>query len=60
MLRRRAQAAGIDDVEMLWVAPEAWLVDPAPLRDGDRVRLPEGPGLGWEPDAEVLARYRRA
>ena len=42
------------------MAPEAWMVDPETLRDGDRVRVPQGPGLGWEPDPEVLTRYRRA
>jgi L-alanine-DL-glutamate epimerase-like enolase superfamily enzyme len=45
---------------MLWVTPDAWMVDPEALRGGDRVRVPEGVGLGWEPDLEVLARYRRA
>ncbi len=59
-LHAAAARSVVDDIEMLWVAPEAWLVDPEALRDGDRVRLPEGPGLGWEPDLEVLARYRRA
>jgi L-alanine-DL-glutamate epimerase-like enolase superfamily enzyme len=59
-LHAAAARPNVDDVEMLWVAPEAWLVDPEPLREGDRVRVPEGAGLGWEPDLEVLARYRRA
>ena len=59
-LHAAATRANVDNIEMLWVEPEAWLVDPEPLRDGDRVRVPEGPGLGWEPDPDVLARYRRA
>jgi L-alanine-DL-glutamate epimerase-like enolase superfamily enzyme len=59
-LHAAAVRPGVDDVEMLWVAPEAWMVDPEPLREGDRVHVPEGVGLGWEPDLEVLARYRRA
>ena len=50
----------VDDVEMLWVAPEAWLCDVAALRSGQRVRVPEGPGLGFEPDLDVIERYRRA
>jgi L-alanine-DL-glutamate epimerase-like enolase superfamily enzyme len=59
-LHAAAVRANVDNVEMLWVEPEAWLVDPEPLRDGDRVRVPEGVGLGWDPDPDVLARYRRA
>lgn len=59
-LHAAAVRSNVDDIEMLWVDPEAWMVDPEQLRDGDRVRVPDGPGLGWEPDLEVLARYRRA
>lgn len=59
-LHAAAARPNVDDIEMLWVAPEAWMVDPEPLRAGDRVRVPEGFGLGWEPDLDVLARYRRA
>lgn len=59
-LHAAAVRANVDNVEMLWVAPDAWLVDPEPLRDGDRVHVPDGPGLGWDPDPDVLARYRRA
>jgi L-alanine-DL-glutamate epimerase-like enolase superfamily enzyme len=59
-LHAAAVRPGVDDIEMLWVAPEAWMVDPEALRDGDRVRVPDGAGLGWEPDLDVLSRYRRA
>ena len=59
-LHAAAVRPGVDDVEMLWVSPDAWMVDVETLRTGDRVRVPEGPGLGWDPDLEVLARYRRA
>ena len=58
-LHAAATRPGIDDVEMLWVAPEAWLSDVSALRSGERVRVPEGPGLGFEPDLEVIERYRR-
>lgn len=59
-LHAAAARANVDNVEMLWVAPDAWLVDPEALRDGARVHVPEGPGLGWNPDLDVLSRYRRA
>jgi L-alanine-DL-glutamate epimerase-like enolase superfamily enzyme len=59
-LHAAAVRANVDDIEMLWVAPDAWMVGVEALRDGDRVHVPEGPGLGWDPDLEVLARYRRA
>jgi L-alanine-DL-glutamate epimerase-like enolase superfamily enzyme len=59
-LHAAAVRSGVDDIEILWVAPDAWLVDPERLRVGDRVRVPEGSGLGWEPDLDVLGRYRRA
>ena len=58
-LHAAAARGNVDDVEMLWVAPEAWLCDIASLRSGDRVRVPDGPGLGFEPDPEVIERYRR-
>jgi L-alanine-DL-glutamate epimerase-like enolase superfamily enzyme len=59
-LHAAAARRTVDHVELLWVEPEAWLADVAGLRSGDRVRVPEGPGLGFEPDPEVLSRYRRA
>jgi L-alanine-DL-glutamate epimerase-like enolase superfamily enzyme len=59
-LQAAAVRSGVDHVEMLWVTPEAWLTDIESLRDGDRVRVPEGPGLGFEPDLAVIERYRRA
>ncbi len=58
-LHAAATRPNVDDVEMLWVAPEAWLADVSVLRRGDQVRVPEGPGLGFEPDLEVIERYRR-
>jgi L-alanine-DL-glutamate epimerase-like enolase superfamily enzyme len=58
-LHAAAARPGVDDVEMLWVAPEAWLTDVESLRTGDRVRVPDGPGLGFEPDPEVIERFRR-
>lgn len=59
-LHAAAARPGVDDIEMLWVAPEAWPADVQSLRTGDRVRVPEGPGLGFAPDLDVIERYRRA
>lgn len=59
-LQAAAVRSGVDHVEMLWVEPEAWLTDVESLRHGDRVHVPEGPGLGFEPDPAVIERYRRA
>jgi L-alanine-DL-glutamate epimerase-like enolase superfamily enzyme len=59
-LHAAAVRPGVDHIEMLWVAPEAWLTDVETLRTGHRVRVPDGPGLGFEPDLDVIARYRRA
>jgi L-alanine-DL-glutamate epimerase-like enolase superfamily enzyme len=50
----------IDKIEILYVEPDAWLSDVSRLRSGDRVSVPPGPGLGFEPDPDVTSRYRRA
>ena len=26
--------------------------------EGGRIAIPDGPGLGWDPDPEVMDRYR--
>ena len=48
----------VGTVERIYLEPEGRLygdlIDPI---DGE-FRLPDGPGLGCEPDAEVIARYR--
>jgi L-alanine-DL-glutamate epimerase-like enolase superfamily enzyme len=47
-------------LEFLYVDPEAWLTDIPGLRQGDRLLVPQAPGLGFDPDPATLARYRRA
>jgi L-alanine-DL-glutamate epimerase-like enolase superfamily enzyme len=47
-------------LEFLYVDPDAWLLDVPSLRRGDRLLLPEEPGLGFSPDANIIATYRRA
>jgi len=56
-------AAALPDVRELeyhFVTPAAWLAHPgSPGADG-AFAVPEAPGLGFEPDPAVLARYARA
>lgn len=44
--------------EYLYVWPEAALFDPMPLPVNGRIAVPGGPGLGSDPDPDVVARYR--
>lgn len=44
-------------VEVLWLDMEANPFDPWVKPSNGRVRVPPGPGLGCDPDPEVLARY---
>ncbi len=46
-------------VEMLWLDMEANPFDPWVRASGGRVRVPQGPGLGCDPDPALLARYAR-
>lgn len=54
-------ACGGDSLfEYLYVTPEAMLFSPMPLPEGGRVAVPQGPGLGLDPEPEVIERYRVA
>jgi D-galactarolactone cycloisomerase len=44
-------------VEMLWLEMEANPFDPWVRASGGRVPVPQGPGLGCDPDPGLLARY---
>jgi L-alanine-DL-glutamate epimerase-like enolase superfamily enzyme len=46
-------------VEVLWLDMEANPFDPWVKPAGGRVRVPQGPGLGCDPDPAVVMRYRR-
>lgn len=59
-LHLAAARPSIRALEYNFVQPDAWLADVAGLRRGGEFAIPIGPGLGFEPDAEVLKRYRRA
>ena len=59
-LHLAAAQPGVRQLEWLYVRPEAWL---APLGDpgpGGTYVPSERPGLGFEPDPDVLAHFRRA
>ncbi|MFG6082610.1 mandelate racemase/muconate lactonizing enzyme family protein [Paracoccus litorisediminis] len=45
--------------EFLYVEPKAWLYRNMPLPQAGRIAVPQGVGLGLEPDPEIIARYRR-
>lgn len=44
--------------EYLYVWPEAWLYRDLPKPVGGKIAVPTTPGLGFEPDPDVIARYR--
>jgi D-galactarolactone cycloisomerase len=46
-------------VEVLWLDMEANPFDPWVKPVDGRVRVPQGPGLGCDPDPSVVMRYRR-
>ncbi len=43
--------------EMLYIEADAWLDPSIPLPKAGVVKIPEGPGLGFEPDPDVMKRY---
>ena len=56
------QLAAVDErfdvFEYLYVKPDDWLYRGFPLPQRGQVPIPDGPGLGLEPDPEIIARYR--
>jgi L-alanine-DL-glutamate epimerase-like enolase superfamily enzyme len=49
-----------DLFEYLYVEPEAWCGLAAPLVKGGAIAIPDTPGLGFEPDPDVVGKYRTA
>ena len=45
-------------LEYLYIDREAELFPGMPVPERGRIAIPQGPGLGLDPDPEVLARYR--
>ena len=56
-LHMAAARSDVEALEWLFVDPEAWITDVPGLRTGDTVRVPDGPGIGFEPDMAVIERY---
>lgn len=50
----------VGQLEYLYVKREADLAELGPVLPGGDLALPSGPGLGFEPDPDVIRRYRRA
>jgi L-alanine-DL-glutamate epimerase-like enolase superfamily enzyme len=44
--------------EYLHVEPEAWLYRDMPLPENGKVQIPQGPGMGMDPDPDILEKYR--
>ena len=47
-------------LEYNFVRPDAWLADVEGLRHGDKIAVSEAPGIGFEPDFDVMRHDRRA
>ena len=43
--------------EYFYIEPEAWLSPSIPLPEDGMVRVPDAPGMGFEPDQAVLEKY---
>jgi L-alanine-DL-glutamate epimerase-like enolase superfamily enzyme len=59
-LHLAAAHPAIQALEYNFVQPDAWLADVQALRHGGEFSIPQQPGIGFEPDAGVMQRYRRA
>ncbi len=59
-LHLAAARPAIQALEYNFVQPDAWLADVEGLRRGGIFDIPTRPGLGFEPDPDVIKRFRRA
>ena len=57
-LQMAALEPAIGLIEYLYVKPEAWLYPDMPQPEYGIIPIPSGPGLGMDPDPEIIARYR--
>lgn len=46
-------------IEILWIEMQANPFDPWVRSQNGKVQLPQGPGLGVDPDPEILKKYRK-
>ncbi|MDH4549978.1 mandelate racemase/muconate lactonizing enzyme family protein [Pseudomonas sp. BN607] len=49
----------VPQIEYLFVEPAGWLYPVEHLRQGNRLQVPQGPGLGLDIDLQVAERFRR-
>lgn len=49
----------IEALEYNFVRPAAWLAEVEGIRDGGLIAVSDRPGIGFEPDPAVLAKYTR-
>ncbi|MDT4854496.1 D-galactarolactone cycloisomerase [compost metagenome] len=59
-LHLAAANPSVQALEYNFVQPDAWLADVEGLRNGDLISVPQEAGLGFNPDFEVMSKYRRA
>ncbi|MEE1865859.1 mandelate racemase/muconate lactonizing enzyme family protein [Pseudomonas auratipiscis] len=59
-LHLAAANPSVQALEYNFVQPDAWLADVEGLRQGDLIKVPQVAGLGFQPDYEVMSKYRRA
>lgn len=58
-LQIAAARGSITALEYNFVKPDAWLADVEGLRRGEMISVSELPGLGFEPDLDVLKKFGR-
>jgi L-alanine-DL-glutamate epimerase-like enolase superfamily enzyme len=59
-LQAAAARPTVKALEYNFVRPDAWLADIEGLRCGEIIRVPNVPGIGFEPDLDVMNHYRRS
>lgn len=57
-LQMAARGSADEYFEFLYVDPESWLYAEMPLPEKGRIKIPDAPGLGMDPDPAILERYR--
>lgn len=57
-LQLAAHLPEIEMIEFLYIAPEAWIGRDIPLPRRGLIVIPDSPGLGFDPDPDVLRRHR--
>ncbi len=59
-LQLAAALPEIPMLEFLYIAPKSWVGIDSPVPEKGMVEIPNGPGLGFEPDPTTLERFRVA